>query len=308
MRWIFAPLSLFASILVKTPWSFQKRLGAVLGVIWFDVLRIRRQVILSNLAIAYPQLSYKERVSMGRRAMKEFGCNLVEYCEWSQLSQTTLQRKFAFHDLKYFDHALAKGKGALLLTLHLGNGDLAIAGLALKGYKINLVSKVFKTQWLNQKWFAMREKIGIKLIPPRNSSYAILKALKRNEIVVFVLDQYTGPPIGVETEFFGRKTGTGFGLAVIAERSGASVIPGYTFRDQNGINNLYLQDEIPYEISSEENANPRVNDAVNMKDISFGERSTVRHMTQIYNDKLESYVRKHPEQWMWLHKRWKQFG
>ena len=269
------------------PWPWQRRIAVLLGVLWFDVLRIRRQVVINNLAIAFPNLSLPERIVLGRRGMISFCCNVVEYARLPFLKKEDI-KKFEFHGLENIEKARQGDKGVLLLTLHLGNGDWASAGLALCGLPMHLVSKTFKTKWLNDAWFGMREKVGLKFIAPRNSSYGILKALKKNEIVIFVQDQFTGPPIGIKTTFFGHETGTGLGLAVMAQRSGAAVIPAYTIRRENGQTLVVCEPQIPYVDGPDHD-------------------QSLAHMTQVYNDQLEQYVRMCPEQWMWLHKRWKKF-
>jgi len=270
------------------PYAGRRFLGHTLGWIWFDVLRIRRNVIIDNMGIAFPNLSRQERIGLGRQAMKEFGQNIVEHSLLPFLTTDNFTEHFVFHGREHLDRALAKGRGVLLLTLHLGNGDLAVAGLALCGYPMYLVSKIFKSKWLNDLWFGMRERSGVRFIPPRNSSYSVLKALKNKGVVIFVLDQFTGPPIGIRTRFFGRETGTGVGLATIAERSQAPVVPAYTVRNAKGQFEVFLEPEIAFEI--------------------YGDRDeTLARMTQSYNDRLERYVRMYPTQWMWLHKRWKKF-
>ena len=149
-----------------------------------------------------------------------------------------------------------------------------------------MVSKFFKLKWLNDLWFGMRERLGTRFIGPRDSSFALLKSLKQGRAVVIPLDQFTGPPIGVRTTFFGHETGTAAGLGVMAERSGAPVVSVYTVRTPSGRHAVHFVREIPPRISAEE---------------------TAEQITQRFNDELESLVRLHPEQWMWIHRRWKKF-
>src|ERR1019366_1076123 len=99
--------------------------------------------------------------------------------------------------------------------------------------------------WLNDMWFGMRERLGTRFIAPRDSSYALLRALKGGAAVIIPLDQFTGPPIGVRTTFFGRETGTAAGLAVMAGRSGATVLAVYTHRDEQGRHALHFVREMP---------------------------------------------------------------
>jgi KDO2-lipid IV(A) lauroyltransferase len=270
------------------PAFLRKTLAYFLAFLWFDLFRIRRQVLLDNLAIAFPQMSLDERTRIGRASIRNLGLNLVEYVYLPFLTPENYQKYFVFEGSEVLDRALAKGKGALILTLHIGHGDLGCAGMSLRGYKMLLVSKSFKLKWLNDLWFGMREKLGTRFIPARDSSYALLKGLKAGASVVIPLDQFTGPPIGVRTTFFGQETGTAAGLAVMAQRSGAPVVLVYTLRMGGGRHLIKYVREIDV---PQGKADPE---------------TTVR-ITQEFNDELEKIVRAHPEQWMWIHRRWKRF-
>lgn len=282
-------LGKFISYIVKSlPRSWQDGLACLLGFLWFDVFRMRRQVVLNNIQKAFPLMSYQERLKVGRISMQNQCRVILEYCRIPFLTRQQVKESFIFEGVEHLEKAFKKDKGVLLLTLHLGNGDLAALGLAILGWPMYMVSKVFSWKWLNDLWFGMRERQGLKIILPRNSSYAILKALKRHGIVIFALDQFTGPPIGVRTKFFGHETGTALGLAIMAERSGASVVPAYTFRNKEGKTVVCFEAEIPMEISTDRD-------------------QSLEKMTQVYTDQLEVFVKKHPTQWMWLHRRWKEY-
>lgn len=272
-------------VLQISPPSFRRGLGSCIGLLWFDVLQIRRKVVLSNLDIAFPELTENERVRIARRSMINFGLTIVEYSALPFLTQDWVPKNCSFEGLEHLDSALAKKKGVCLLTLHLGNGDLAISSLSLLGYPMTLISKEFSLRWLNDLWFGMRQRLGTKFIAPRNSSLAVSRALKNNEVVIFVLDQFTGPPIGTRSLFFGRETGTGLGLATMAKRRDCPVIPCYTYRDSKNRHRICFDPA--------------------MSPIEEG--ASLEDLTQDYNDRLESFVRKVPEQWMWLHRRWKVF-
>lgn len=279
--WAGRAISYFIYI---APAFVRSALGAFLGWLWFDLFRIRRKVVLDNLKIAFPEKTEKERIQIGRRSLRHMGLNFVEYALWPFLGKNNYLNYVEFHNQELMDAAIARGKGVLMLTCHLGHGDMALAGLSLHGYDMYLVSKFFKLQWLNDLWFGMRERMGTHFIAPRNSSYALLKSLKRGGIVTIPLDQFTGPPIGVRTTFFGRETGTAAGLALMAQRSKAPVILTYTYRNPQGKQAVTFVKEVP---------------------VNEGEALEVT--TQRFNDELEPLVRQHADQWMWIHKRWKTF-
>jgi Kdo2-lipid IVA lauroyltransferase/acyltransferase len=279
---------LLALLITLLPSRARMALGTAIGILWFDILRVRRGVAVGNVRLAYPEKSEKEVVSIARSSLRSMGKTIVEYGLISFFQSKIAPRNFTFENEENLKEAMAQGKGVIMLTLHLGNGDLATAELSRRGYPMNLISKEFTTKWLNDLWFGMRERVGTKFISARRSSFDILRALKKNEIVIFVLDQFMGPPLGVRTQFFGKETGTAMGCALMAERTGAPVIPTYTYRRDDGSHVIVFEKAIPY--------------------LDDGPREqNIATMTQKYTDKIESIVRLHPGQWMWIHRRWKEF-
>lgn len=273
---------ILAGILYLSPYGVRRFLGILLGILWFDIFRIRRDVVLQNIQRAFPELTYKDQVKIGRRSLWNLGTNFIEYSLLPFLNSKNVDRFFRMEQMHHLDQALEHGKGVLMLTLHLGHGDLALGALSLKGYPMIMVSKFFKLKWLNDLWFRMRERLGTQFVPPRDSSFQILRGLKAKKAVVIPLDQFTGPPIGVRTQFFGHETGTAAGLATMAIRSGAKVVPVYTFRDSGGVHVIRALPEVDL-------------------------LDEVLSSTQKFNDILEKLVVEHPDQWMWIHKRWKKF-
>lgn len=281
-------VKILSHFIAALPIAIQLRIGDFIGWLWFDVLRIRRQVAMQNLKLCFPQWSDEERIRVARLSVQNLGRSFVEFLRIPSIAQDSSNFQFHIHGDEHFRGALAKGRGVFLLTAHIGNGDWATVGLALKGYRLHIISKEMKWRWLNRFWFNTRQSLGTEFISDRGSSIQILKTLKKNQPVVFMLDQFLGPPIGIKTTFFGRETGTAMGLALLAGRAEAPVVPVYTFRGENGDTHICFEPEIPFV------------EAGNKED-------TIRNMTQLYCDKIEVWVRKHPEQWMWVHRRWKKY-
>ncbi len=277
---------LFKIFPVRLRWAF----GVFWGRLWFDVLKFRRFTVLKNLTIAFPEKSHEERIRIGRESMENLCYGAIEFTQMPFKNQQWMEREVIFHGEEHYRRAAAQGKGVLLLSLHLGNGDVGLAALALRGYPLNVISKKFKNAFANQFWFGVRERLGTRFLEPHGSKVAfeILKATKQNEAVVFVIDQFMGKPYGIETTFFGRKTGTAYGLALFAMKTKAPVVPVYAYRDAQFRTHLAFEEEVTTDFNED-------------KDLQ------IRLMTQKYNERVEATVRKFPEQWMWIHRRWKKW-
>ena len=272
------------------PESWRWFWAKVLAFILFDIFRFRRKIILNNLKIVFPQKSLIEASRIGRDSLARQIFNFYEFCLFPAIDEKWIKNHTIFEGLEHFDQALAEKKGVLLLSLHLGHGDMAISMLANKGYPLYVISKHFKVKWLNEFWFGIRKRFGAVFLDPhgRNSSFDLLKALKANGAVIFVLDQYMGPPYGLETTFFGVTTGTAYGLSLFSLKTRAPVLPVWTYRDEQGRNVIQIGAEIPPE------------------DLGNRDQSLLA-TTQKYNSILEKLIQEHPEDWMWLHRRWKNY-
>ncbi len=275
-------------IVVHTPQSLQFFIGDVIGILWFDIFRIRRNIVLSNLRLCFPNWSEAERIRVGRQSVCHLGRTMIEFWRMPAATEAQYRDQFEVRGKENLDRALARGKGAFVLASHIGNGDWASVGLSFHKIFLNTVTKEFKWKALNDFWFATRQKFGMSLIPDRKSSLTILKVLKKNGLVGFVMDQFLGPPIGTKIKFFAVETGAPMGLALLAERSEAAVVPGLTYRADDGHFIIEFEPEIPFVQTGDKEQNIKVN-------------------TQIYCDKIEEWIRKHPAQWMWVHRRWKEF-
>lgn len=279
-------------LLFLLPRSFVRWLGGSIGFLWVDFFRVRRKVIFGNLDIAFPEWSDEKKHQVGRESVYNMGRGFFEFFTVPHLNKKWLDQSVVFEGEENLKNALAKGKGILGLSLHLGNGDLASSAIVMKGQPVTIITKVFKNPFFNDLWFSFRGAQGVRYIDAHGdkTSFDILKALKRQEAVIFVLDQFMGKPYGIATKFFGRKTGTAYGLSLFAMRTKAPVVPIYTYEGEDRKMHVVFEPEVP------------VQDLV-----SEDKDASTLAMTQRFNDKIEEIVRKHPEQWMWVHRRWKDF-
>lgn len=275
------------------PRSVLRKLGSWVGFLWFDVFGFRKKIVLDNLNIAFPEWSDEKKRQVGRESVYQLGYSFGEFFFIPSLTPEWIEKNVIFEGWENVEKARALGKGMFFLSLHLGNGDLASNSIVMKGQPLHLITKSFKTQWFNDLWFSIRGAKGVKYIDAHGPSNAfeILKALKKNSGVVFVLDQFMGKPYGIATTFFGKRTGTAYGLALFVTKTQAPVLPIYTFEGNDGKLHVVFEEAMD-----------------TMKYVTPDKDQTILNMTQAFNDKLEEIVRKHPEQWMWVHRRWKNFN
>lgn len=268
------------------PWKVNELLGKFLAFLWIDLFRIRRKVILENLKIAFPNLSEKEAHVIARKSMQSLCRSFFDVIKIPYITDEWIQKNVVFEGLELFKNVDSKN-GVLFLTLHLGSGDLGGAVISHSILPSTLISKRFKNKFLDSFWFSLRQRSKTEFIDAHSKSNAfeILSALKKKRGVIFVLDQFMGKPYGVETEFFGVKTGTAYGLALFVKKTKHPVVPIYTYWSQGKLH-VYVGDSI---------------------DLKNELSETNEVITNKFNRTLEGIIRKHPEHWMWVHRRWKKF-
>jgi KDO2-lipid IV(A) lauroyltransferase len=274
------------------PRALVRGMGALIGFLWIDLFRVRRRVVLENLQIAFPAWTAEKRRQVGRESVYNMGRGFFEFFIIPHMDQHWVDTHVAFEGLEYYQQAQEKGKGVLLMSLHLGNGDIGASTLVMKGHPLNIITKIFKNEFFNDLWFSFRGGKGVRHIDAHGPSTAfdILKALKRKEGVIFVIDQFMGKPFGILTQFFGRATGSAYGLALFAIKTKAPVLPIYTYEGADQKMHVIFEPEVPV-----------------LDLLTEDKEASILAMTQRFNDKIEEIVRKHPEQWMWVHRRWKEF-
>ncbi len=274
------------------PRKLRRACGAFLGVLWFDVLRFRRKIVLDNLDIAFPELDRAQKIKIGRKSVYNLGANFVDVFILPFINDAWAKENAVIEGRENLDEAIAQGKGVYVLSMHLGNGDFAGSLITMMGYELYLISKFFKTQWFNDIWFGLRRSRGIQFIEPHGAetAFKILKAIKKKALVVFVLDQFMGKPFGIATRFFGRETGTAYGLALFYLKTRSPVVPIYAFEGND--NKIHVRFEKQLELESH---------------ITGDKERDLQTLTQLFSDQIEECVRRYPDQWMWVHRRWKKF-
>lgn len=276
----------FFKLLGRIPRRLARRGSGFLGELWFAVDKRHRRMALDNLSRAFGvEKSGRENRQIAKQAFRNI-VHVVYEVGWSlHLHPKDLD---AFFSVKGFTNLLAavrKGKGALILTGHVGNWELMPAAAAMAGYTANVLYRPIDFAPLDRFFVAARTRFGLKMIPKDASLLRAFRALKRGETVAMLLDQNVGLHKGVMVDFFERRACTSYGLAYIALKTGAPVLPFFVVREGRGFT-AEIGPEIPL--------------------IKTGDdRKDLEENTRQYNEALETIIRRYPDQWFWIHNRWK---
>jgi KDO2-lipid IV(A) lauroyltransferase len=244
----------------------------------------RKRLIRDNLARALPDVPDERRRAIAEAVWKNLGRAAVEFIRVSDVTQGNFSNSFVYEGLENVERAAAKGKGIIFIALHFSSWELN--GIALQYQLKNLVAiarpmkNPFVEEWVQKK----RQQGGMEIILHRQAVKASLRALKDKKSVGILMDQnlYTG---GVFVNFMGRPAATTTLPALLHDRTGAPVILTYNLRE-NGRLRIFFEKPVTF---------PEIADA--------GER--MQCWTQILSDKMSDLVRKYPENWFWIHNRWK---
>jgi len=266
--------------------SFLK-LGKLLGLFWFYVVRYRRTLVMHNLTIAFwGEKPESELRAIARDNFIHYGLGIAEFLRFPLLTREALDNKIVIHGFDHFQAAKEKGRGVVVIMGHYGNWDMLAVSQAILGVGAHIVTRVAKNNVANNYWMKIRADKGVRFLSERNSIFSILKLLKANGVVGLLMDQCMHGSMGIWVEFFGREARTMKAPAWLALKTGCAVVPINNYRE-NGRHHVVIHPVLEWIPNDDEDAAIRLN-------------------TQRYNDVLERFIRERPSQWLWIHRRWKQ--
>ena len=266
----------------ETPWF---------GRWLYHLLPYRREVVLGNLRRVFGETLPEAEI---RRLAQAYYAHYVRFLvEIVRLPFLSAKQRKAWIRVENIESPLrahAQGKGILLLTGHFGNFEVStVAGITqfpqYRG-KFHFVRRALKPRLLNSLVTWRFHRAGFGTFPKRDSLDAILDALTSGAIVVYPFDQYAGKKDGVTVDFFGHPAGTFKSVALLALSTGTPVIPACSWREPDGTHVLRFEDALPL---------------IDCGDVG----EAIRRNTRAYNAALERMLLRHPEQWIWMHRRWK---
>jgi KDO2-lipid IV(A) lauroyltransferase len=267
------------------PIAAARRLGEGLGVMFFLADRPHRRVALANLEVAFPQRSAHEREAIARAMFRHFGRLLLELLKYASLPPERQLELVEWEGADRVRLALAQGKGILFCTGHFGFWEHQALAHALMFEPMAVMARALDNPRLHELLEQLRTSNGNPVLYRHGAVRKALRLLAEGKGVGILIDQHMNSPDAIYVDFFGRPAATTSTLAALAMRTGAPVIPLFAFPLPGGRYRMIYEQPV-------EPPDPDSPDAL-------------REFTQRCTDVLEMYVRRHPELWLWMHRRWR---
>jgi KDO2-lipid IV(A) lauroyltransferase len=265
-----------------------RALGALIGLFFYSVDAAHRRLAIRQLRAAFPSRSEAECRAIARATFEHFGRSLVALLRFSTLDADGVRRRVEFEGDERVRAALAEGKGVLLFSGHFGFWELQGIAHPLALPPMSVLARPLDNPYLHALLERTRCGTGNRVIYRRGAVRRILRALDADECVAIMIDQHIQPVDAVTVQFFNRPAATTSALATLALRTGAPLIPVFALPLEGGRYRMIY--EHPIERPSEHASDP------------------VQELTQRCTDVLEMYVRRHPQLWLWMHRRWRDDG
>lgn len=245
-----------------------------------------RRLVRRHLAIAFPEKSESEIRKLSHDVFEYLGKNGGEMLRATRVrTLEDLQKFLVTHGLENYEQAISKGKGVIFLTCHLGAFDLQVSNMALRGLNPNIIGTPLKDERLNELLWEYRNMHGAIAIERGKETFRLIKVLKSGGSVALLIDQDTKVKSRF-VNFFGKPAATPVGATVLAMKTGAAIVPTFVFLGDDWKQHMYILPEIPITVTGDDEHDMVAN-------------------TQVLTNFIEDVIRQHPEQWVWMHKRWK---
>ena len=274
------------SVVSSLPRVLARKLGESIGRAGFHLFGRLRRVGLRNLDIAFPAWTPEQKSTVLRASFMQLGRHLAEFCHMTRYTPAEAASFIRYDGLERYEKAAQRGKGVLVLTGHLGAWELSSFFHSLMGYPMGLVIRRLDNSLIDARVNEVRCQHGNRVLHKDDFARGLLTEMRAGGTVGILMDTNMTPPQGVFVPFFGKLACTASGLARVAQKTGAAVLPGFLFEETGGRYRLHFGEEITLQTTSDVEADALAN-------------------TAQFTAVLERYIRSFPEQWLWMHRRWK---
>lgn len=280
---LFLSLSIFFRF---TGLKIARNFSYPLTYIFYYLIPIRKKVAEENLTRAFPEFDQEKIKNIVFNCYRNFIISLIEILYMPAMDKESLINFLPAHNSDIIKKKYEEGNGVILLSAHFGNWEYIAASVSARlNIPFHVVVKPQRNPYVNNWMNSIRTKWVNKIIPLGISIRQVYKELKNRNIVAMVADQ-RGPSDGIRIKFFNINTAVYAGPAILAIKTGAPIIYGLTVR----------QPDYSYKIILEE---------INLENLPLVEEDKIIEITQRHSSFLEKFIKQYPEQWLWMHKRWK---
>jgi KDO2-lipid IV(A) lauroyltransferase len=267
------------------PYRWSLVIGSGLGALIFRIWSKRRQITIDNLTKAFPDKSPAEIKYIALNVYRNIGKTLIEFIAAGAWKKERLLAQVSYEGREHLDAALAKGRGVILLSAHFGNWELLGIALSAAGYQVNVLARPLDNPLLDKVVNDIRSKFGTWIIANSNSIKDVIKVLRKNELIGILMDQnlYENATF---VDFFGELAATTPVIPLLANKTGVAIIPIRMLRLSNNTFKVIIEPELALKDDPDRQEYVKIN-------------------TRLCNKVIEQWIKLDPDQWFWVHNRWK---
>jgi KDO2-lipid IV(A) lauroyltransferase len=288
-------MRLFGGAMERASWDACRRSGAWLGMLFFHAIRSRREVSISNVRLAFPHMSEAAAQRMARRSAQNFAMMFCEFMHLRTASPAEVRAYADIEGLEHIQHGLEQGRGVLLLTAHLGNWEV-MGARAAQEFPLTVIARPTSNAGVEDHIAQVRAAARIGVISKFDTGRAAIKVLRSNGTLGILPDQHAGPE-GLLLPMFGHPTRFVTAIPRLALLSGAPIVPAFGVRRTPWLANGRIVARVSPGIMLDKDTGDTASTRSREEAIVQGTRCVIAE--------IEGIVRQHPDQWLWMHRRWR---
>jgi KDO2-lipid IV(A) lauroyltransferase len=279
----------FATFIASVPHKHIASIGRVLGMLMYGIDVRHRRIVRRNLKFVYPEWPHERVKKVSQRVFQNLGITILEICQMTCFFRDDIINKVKIRGEEHLLNAMHNDKGAILISAHLGNWEIGLLYLVLhSNLPIVSVIKRLRNKLLNRWIHRLRTRFGNRIIDKDGALPEMVRVLRKGKILGIMIDQGIKSSLGVKITFFGKYIAATPAAALLAMRCKSPVIPIFCNRNDDGM--LSINIEPPLILKKTDDL-----------------RTDLVTNTQIMTDAIEKAIRRYPEQWFWVHKRWRKY-
>lgn len=288
-------MRLFGGAMERASWDTCRRSGAWMGLLFFKAIKGRREVAVNNVRLAFPDMSEVAAQRMARRSAQNFA---MMFCEFMHLRTASAAEVRAYADidgLEHIQHGLQQGRGVLLLTAHLGNWEV-MGARAAQDFPLTVIARPTSNAGVEAHIAQVRAAANIGVISKFDTGRAAIKVLRNNGTLGILPDQHAGPE-GLLLPMFGHPTRFVTAIPRLALLSGAPIVPAFGVRRTPWLSDGRIVARVSPGIMLGKDTGNKASTRSREEAVVDGTRCVI--------SEIEKIVRQHPDQWLWMHRRWR---